>query len=135
MSSAIKYYNTHKEQVLLYKRNFYINKNNKYIFFKNIKLKGISKRESKKLIKEAIDKNILQIFLNQEKIDLNDFINNYEIKDYSILEVDSYLKQYIHEEGHLYHETVENAGDNLKWLHLDNLNIDLYFYDNQIIKI
>jgi hypothetical protein len=135
MSSAIKYYNTHKEQVLLYKRNFYINKNNKYIFFKNIKLKGISKRESKRLIKDAIDKNVLNIFLNQEQIDFNDFINNYEIKDYSILEVDSYLKQYIPEEGHLYYEAVEYAGDCLKWLHLDNLNIDLYFYDNQIIKI
>jgi hypothetical protein len=133
MSSAIKYYNSHKEQVLQYKKDFYSNKTYKYSFFKNIIIKGITKQKTKKLIKEIIDKKIIRIFLNEEEIDFDKFISMYKIKDYSRLEIEAYLKQCIPEEGHLYCQSVEDTGDNLKYLYLEGQSVDLYFYDNQLI--
>jgi len=134
MSAAIKYYHTHKEQVLQYKKQFYSNKTYKYSFFKNVIIKGFSKRESKNLIKKIIDKKFIRIILNQEEVDFETFITLYKIKDYSRLEIEAYLKQYIPEE-HYYFEAVEDAGDNLKCLDLDleGQTVDLYFYDNQIM--
>lgn len=135
MSAAIKYYHSHKEQVLQYKKEFYSNKTYKYSFFNNVIIKGFSKRQSKNFIKKIIDKNIIKIFLNEEEINFQTFITMYKIKDYSRLEIEAYLKQNIPEEGHLYCQSVEDAGDNLNCLdlHLEGQSVDLYFYDNQIM--
>jgi hypothetical protein len=136
MSAAIKYYHTHKEQVLKYKKEFYINKTYKYSFFNNVIIKGFSKRETKNLIKKIIDKNIVKIYLNEKVINFQTFINMYKIKDYNRLEIDAYLTQYLPEEDmHYYCEAVEDAGDNLKYLDLKGQSVDLYFYDNQLIEI
>lgn len=89
MSAAIKYYYNHKDQVLQYKKEYYSNKTYKYSFFKNIVIKGFSKRDSKKLIKTEIDNNNIEITLNDnEFIDFYEFLQKYKIKDYSIIEID-----------------------------------------------
>lgn len=88
LSSATKYYQLNKGKVLEYKKQFYYNKTKKHSIFKNIKIKGFTKRESQSLIKTAIDNNNLLIELNEcEQIELTDFHESYEFKSFSIIEI------------------------------------------------
>jgi len=91
MSSAVKYYNSHKEQVLKYKKEFYYNKTKKYSLFKNIKIKGYTKKQSNFLIKTAIDNNNILILINDnDYISFDNFIKLYKFKDFSIIEIEAY---------------------------------------------
>lgn len=91
MSSAIKYYNSHKEQVLKYKKEYYHNKTKKYSLFKNIKIKGYTKKQTNNLIKTAIDNNNIMILINDNDIiSFDNFIKLYKFKDFSIIEIEAY---------------------------------------------
>lgn len=98
MSSAIKYYNSHKEQVLKYKKEYYQNKTKKYSFFKNIKIKGYTKRQTNNFIKTAIDNDKLNIMFyygdEYKKYTYDEFIELYTFQDFSIIELQGYVKYY-----------------------------------------
>lgn len=141
MSAAVKYYNTHKDKVLLYKKEWYCNKTKNYAFFKNIKIKGYSKRQSKEIIKEAINKNILRLSLiagdEFKEYSLDEFMNLYNFKDFSIIELDCFASQYIKEECHYFHEHLSSL-DHVAYtgfINMQHIKLQLEIFENQINKI
>jgi hypothetical protein len=141
MSAATKFYNSHKEQILAYKKNWYAEKTKKISFFKNIKIKGITKKRSKEIFKTAIDLNILTILVGEgedyKKYPFLEFINLYKFKDFSLIELDCYTHQYIKEEGHLHYDDIHQMHKtDFSWfITLSNVSIDIQVFENQLIKL
>jgi hypothetical protein len=133
-TAAVKYYYSHKDKVLAYKKDFYAKKMAKYSYFKNIKIKNISKRQSNEIIKTAIDLNILTILLGEEckEYQLSVFIELYKFKDFSIIEIDC---QFIKEEGHLFYEHLYDLHNFSSFVNQPYAKVKLHIFENQILKL
>ena len=99
MSAATKFYNSHKEQVLAYKKEWYAKKTYLNSFFKNIQIKGFSKSESNKILKTAIkcqnlkvkvDNDYYEILNDSVSFPLEQLVNTYKVA-FSRIEVDCEL--------------------------------------------
>lgn len=82
-TSQAKFYKANKDKVLSYKKQYYQEKNKAYIAFKKFHINGFSKRDSDKIIKNAIDNKKIYFIFNDndtEKYNLEDFINIFDIR-------------------------------------------------------
>lgn len=97
-----QHYAKYRDKQILYKRKLYKEKNKYSIFLNKIKIRGLSKHLSNKLIKIALDKKQLQIELNEtNRIPIDDFYNNYKFKDnLNVIEIDAIFEK--DEGGHSY---------------------------------
>lgn len=97
-----QHYAKYRDKQILYKRKVYKEKNKYLIFLNKIKIRGLSKHLSNKLIKTALEKKQLQIELNEtERIPIDDFYNNYRFKDnLNVIEIDAIFEK--DEGGHSY---------------------------------
>lgn len=66
LSSQSKFYKSNRDKILLYKKQFYKEKNKDLIFLKNFQINGLSRRDSNNLIRNAYDNN--NLFLKCENI-------------------------------------------------------------------
>ena len=105
ISSQSKFYQTNKDKVLAYKKQYYQKKNKAYIALKKLHIQNISKRESDKIIKTAIDNNNINIRVLGDYYELDEFIDNYNIHknllvtgivSNRILDLDANLDSYTH---------------------------------------
>lgn len=83
---AAKYYHNNRDKVLEYKKQFYKNKTYRFQSVKKVQIKGLSKLESRKYLKEKITQNELGIIIvtdNGETKELcyDEFLEQYSFKD------------------------------------------------------
>lgn len=142
MSSAIKYYNSHKEEVLKYKKEYYHNKNKKYSFFKKIKIKGYTKKESNALIKTAIDLDRCKILFSYgdelKKYTPYEFMELYKFKDFSVIEIEAFLTHHYYEDKyvHFYEDCSDLKIDHIEAImEMDKSEFQLHIFENHITKI
>lgn len=85
-----KHYATNRDKILDYKKEYYAEKVRYRNQFKPIKLKGISKRQSNEMIKNAIGGNSIACFIdiNNQIFTPKELYDQYTIKDFSIIEVE-----------------------------------------------
>lgn len=139
MSSAIKYYNSHKEEVLKYKKEYYHNKNKKYSFFKKIKIKGYTKKESNALIKTAIDLDRCKIIFNDECVKYTpyEFMELYKFKDFSVIEIEAFIMHHYEDEYFVFYEDCNDLkiGQIEGIMEMDKSEFQLHIFENHITKI
>jgi len=85
-----KHYQENVDKIKDQKKKYYYEKVKYRKQFENIKLKGISKFDSKELIKNSIGGKSLACFIlvNSETMNPEEFYNKYSIKDFSIIEIE-----------------------------------------------
>jgi hypothetical protein len=90
-----QHYAKYRNQQILYKRRVYKEKYKYSIFLNRIKIRGLSKHMSNRLIKVALEKKQLQIELNESKqISLEDFYDKYNFKDnLKLIEIDTIFRK------------------------------------------
>lgn len=93
-SNKNQQYFKYKDQQLLQKKNAYDKKNNYSIFLKKIKIRGLTKYETNKLVKMAINQQKIQIEINDRiKFPMAVFYDCYNFKnDSDIVEIDAILE-------------------------------------------
>ena len=138
-SAQLKFYNSHKEQILAYKKKWYAKKTCLAAAFKKVRVKGLSKKTSNDIIKAAIKANILTLLLNvgdeSKEYSLHNFIELYKFEDFSIIEVNGYAIQYIKDEAHLYYENLSELSSEVSqtFINLPHAKIQLHIFENQLI--
>jgi len=90
-----KHYAKYRDKQIVYRRQKYKEQNKYSIFLNKIKIRGLSKHMSNKLIKTALQQKKLQIELNEiDRIPLEDFYNNYKFKDnLNVIEIDAIFQK------------------------------------------
>lgn len=85
-----KHYVANRDKILDQKREYYYEKIKYRKQFQNIKLKGVSKYDSNKIIKDSIGGKSLACFIlvNDVSLTPQEFYDQYTIKDFSIIEIE-----------------------------------------------
>jgi len=90
LESVKRHYGRNRDDILERKAQQYLQKNYKKIFFKPLRLLGLSKRDSQAIIKKALTDNTLLIDVDDKIIeDVDEFISNYDFNfQYQFIETD-----------------------------------------------
>jgi hypothetical protein len=83
-----KHYEANRDKILDYKKEFYAEKVKYRKQFQNIKLKGISKIDTNRIIKKAINNLACFVETDGKTMTPQELYDAYDIKDFSIIEVE-----------------------------------------------
>lgn len=83
-----KHYAANRDKILDYKKEYYAEKIKYTKQFQNLKLKGQSKNISNHTIKSAINNISCFILVNDTTMTPQEFYDQYDIKDFSIIEIE-----------------------------------------------
>ena len=132
-----QHYAKYRDKQIVYRRQKYKEQNKYSIFLNKIKIRGLSKHLSNKLIKVALQKNQLEIELNEtERIPLEDFYNNYKFKDrLKAIEIDAIFQK--DEGGHSLLSDLDDINQNelLDYFERYNLVLQFVFFRSYLEKI
>ena len=129
-----QHYAKYRDKQILNKRKQYKEKNKYSIFLNKIRIRGLSKHMSNKLIKMALENKQLQIELNDKKrISINDFYNSYKFKEnLNVIEIDAIFET---KEGchHAYCCDIEK-NDLLNYFETHHLVLQFFCFDSYLEK-
>lgn len=132
-----QHYAKYRDKQIVYRRQKYREQNKYSIFLNKIKIRGMTKHMSNKLIRIALQKQQLEIELNETKrIPLEEFYNNYKFKEkLKVIEIDAIFQK--DEGGHSLLSDLDDLNQNelLDFFGLYNLVLQFICFGGYLEKI
>lgn len=132
-----QHYAKYRDKQIVYRRQLYQKKNKYSIFLNKIRIRGMTKHMSNKLIKIALQKQQLHIELNEiDKIPLEEFYNNYKFKErLNAIEIDAIFQKDEGGHAHLYDLDDLKQNELLDFFENYNLVLQFVFFGSYLEKI